>query len=195
MKVNSARAVEGWLLRRCRSHGYLCEDFEDAKQIRLFYFFVALGISVILFLPVVLAQESALPSNLQKIIEYNQQNSMDFGVKISFFIAFLAGMLGILSPCFLPLLPAYFSNTFKEKKNITKMTLVFFAGFAAVFVGMGVIAGFIGEQSLSVLQKGWVVVIGGWFLSFWDYWLFVERQYAHCFMLIAVSRMIFRGRS
>ncbi|MEK6845257.1 MAG: cytochrome c biogenesis protein CcdA, partial [Nanoarchaeota archaeon] len=70
--------------------------------------------------------QSVLPLGLQKIIAYNQQVTLDFSVKISFLIAFLAGMLGILSPCILPFLPAYFSYTFKEKKNITKMTLVFF---------------------------------------------------------------------
>lgn len=107
---------------------------------------------------------SELPIGLQKIIESNQQQTLDFSVKISFFIAFVAGILGILSPCILPFLPAYFSYTFKEKKNITKMTLVFFVGFAVVFVVMGIIAGFIGERSLSILQSNWLVTVAGAFL-------------------------------
>lgn len=120
-------------------------------------------LAIVLFSSAVLAQ-SELPIGLQKIIEYNQKATTDFAVKVSFFIAFVAGMLGILSPCILPLLPAYFSYTFKEKKNITKMTLVFFIGFSIVFVTMGVIAGFIGEQSLVVLQSDWLVTIAGIFL-------------------------------
>ena len=44
------------------------------------------------------------------------------------------------------------------------MTLIFFLGFSAVFVTMGVIAGFIGEQSLAVIQKGWLVIIAGIFM-------------------------------
>ncbi|MBI4453539.1 sulfite exporter TauE/SafE family protein [Candidatus Woesearchaeota archaeon] len=110
------------------------------------------------------AAQSQLPINLQKIIEYNTANAQDFAVKISFFIAFIAGLLGILSPCILPFLPAYFSYTFKEKKNITKMTLVFFLGFSAVFIIMGVIAGYIGEQSLAVMQQAWIVTIAGIFM-------------------------------
>ena len=108
----------------------------------------------------VFAQQE-LPVGLQKIIDYNIKSTTDFSVKISFFIAFVAGILGILSPCILPFLPAYFSYTFKEKKNITKMTVVFFLGFSLVFVILGVIAGFIGEQSLVIIQKSWLVTIAG----------------------------------
>lgn len=108
--------------------------------------------------------QSDVPIGLQRIIDYNNQQTADFAVKISFFIAFVAGMLGILSPCLLPFLPAYFSYTFKEKKNITKMTFIFFLGFSLVFVAMGIIAGFIGQQTLFVLQKGWLVTIAGIFM-------------------------------
>ncbi len=117
--------------------------------------------------PAVIAQSTDnLPIGLQKIAEYNNSYLSDFGVKISFFIAFVAGMLGILSPCILPILPAYFSITFKEKKNITKMTLVFFLGFSLVFVAMGVVAGFIGEQTILAVQSRPVVTIAGLFLIF-----------------------------
>ena len=121
------------------------------------YFFLLFFI-LILVLPVAFAQ---LPPALQKIKEYNQQFSLDFSVKVSFLIAFVAGMLGILSPCILPFLPAYFSYTFKEKKNITLMTLVFFGGFSIVFVILGVVAGLVGEQTLVVLQQRWLVTIAG----------------------------------
>ena len=106
------------------------------------------------------------PIGLQKIIDYNQQHTLDFGSSISFFIAFLAGMLVILSPCFLPLFPAYFSYTFKEKRNITGMTLVFFAGFALVFVVLGILAGFLGQQTLTILQPGWLVLLAGFFMLY-----------------------------
>jgi cytochrome c biogenesis protein CcdA len=125
---------------------------------RIFLFlilFIALALSTLA------SAQSDLPTGLQKIIDFNNQSTADFAVKVSFFIAFVAGILGILSPCILPFLPAYFSYTFKEKKNITKMTLVFFLGFSLVFVTMGVIAGFIGEQTLSVIQTGWLVAIAG----------------------------------
>ena len=126
------------------------------KSFLLFFFF--LFVVSIVVVPVVFAQ---LPPALQKIKEYNQQVSLDFSVKVSFVIAFVAGMLGILSPCILPFLPAYFSYTFKEKKNLTLMTLVFFFGFSLVFVLMGVVAGVVGEQTLVVLQERWLVVIAG----------------------------------
>src|SRR3989338_6076760 len=125
--------------------------------------------SLILFVILILLAAAAfaksdIPIGLQRIIEYNQKSTADFAVKVSFIIAFVAGILGILSPCILPFIPAYFSYTFKEKKNITKMTLVFFMGFSLVFVAMGIVAGFIGSQLLSVLQKGWLVTIAGVFI-------------------------------
>lgn len=124
---------------------------------------IFLVFAIILFSISVFAQ-SDLPIGLQKIIDYNNQQTKDFAVKVSFFIAFVAGMLGILSPCLLPFLPAYFSYTFKEKKNITKMTLVFAVGFSIVFVIMGVIAGFLGSQIMSVVQSDWLISIAGIFI-------------------------------
>ncbi len=124
---------------------------------KLSYFFLFFFI-FILVVPIVSAQ---LPPALQKIKDYNKQVSLDFSVKVSFLIAFAAGVLGILSPCILPFLPAYFSYTFKEKKNMTLMTLVFFLGFALVFVFMGIVAGLVGEQTIVALQQRWLVVLGG----------------------------------
>ena len=126
---------------------------------------ILLFVFILLWASLALAANQ-LPLGLQKIIEYNNQATLDFSVKISFFIAFVAGILGILSPCILPFLPAYFSYTFKEKKNLTLMTLVFFGGFSLVLVFLGVIAGFLGEQSLQVLQRSWLVVIAGMVLIF-----------------------------
>ncbi|MBI4447852.1 cytochrome c biogenesis protein CcdA [Candidatus Woesearchaeota archaeon] len=119
---------------------------------------------IFLFFANYASAQSDLPIGLQKIIDYNSQYTSDFVVKISFFVAFVAGILTIFSPCILPFLPAYFSYTFKEKKNITKMTLIFFFGFSLIFVTMGVIAGFLGEQSLAVLQNVWLVTLAGIFL-------------------------------
>lgn len=130
------------------------------KKTTLFFF---LFIIVILSSTLVFAQLD-FPVGLQKIIDFNNQSTAEFAVKISFFIAFIAGILGILSPCILPFLPAYFSYTFKEKKNITRMTLVFFLGFSTVFITMGVIAGFIGAQVLTVIQSDWLVITAGVFI-------------------------------
>jgi len=126
-----------------------------------FVFFLVFFLAVLAFS--VIAQ-SDLPSGLQKIVNYNNQQAIEFAASISFFIAFIAGILNILSPCILPFLPAYFSYTFKEKKNITWMTGIFFLGFSLVFVTMGAIVGFVGDQTLAVIQKGWLVSIAGVFM-------------------------------
>ncbi len=45
--------------------------------------------------------------------------------------SFVAGVLSFLSPCTLPLLPAYFAFSFQARKsNVVVMTLAFFLGMA-----------------------------------------------------------------
>lgn len=55
--------------------------------------------------------------------------------------AFFAGVLSFLSPCTLPILPAYFAFTFQSnRQNIVLMTVAFFAGLATTMTLLGAIA-------------------------------------------------------
>ena len=117
-------------------------------------------IGIIVLSAVIYAAE--LPPGLLKIKEYNDALSQKFVQNVSFIIAFLAGITTILSPCILPLLPAYFAITFKEKKRITLSTFIFFLGFALVFVLMGLIAAFTGKSLVMVLSgASWIIPLAG----------------------------------
>ncbi len=99
---------------------------------------------------------------------------------IQFFTAFAAGLFSFISPCVLPLIPAYISfisgvsvEEFKEgvgnKKKLSKVILssVFFvAGFSLVFVTLGASATIAGKFLLSKLSlfsqaAGIIIVIFG----------------------------------
>lgn len=55
--------------------------------------------------------------------------------------AFVAGLLSFLSPCTLPLLPAYFAFSFQaSKSNVVVMTLAFFLGLATTMILLGATA-------------------------------------------------------
>ena len=55
--------------------------------------------------------------------------------------SFFAGVLSFLSPCTLPLLPAYFAFSFQaSKSNVVVMTLAFFLGLATTMVLLGATA-------------------------------------------------------
>lgn len=55
--------------------------------------------------------------------------------------AFFAGILSFLSPCTLPLLPAYFAFSFQaSKSNVVTMTVAFFLGLATTMVLLGATA-------------------------------------------------------
>ena len=65
------------------------------------------------------------------------------------FISFIAGALSFISPCTLPILPAYFAFTFQsDRKRIALMTWSFFLGLALIFSLLGASSSALG----SVLQ-------------------------------------------
>ncbi|MAH33540.1 hypothetical protein CL615_04050 [archaeon] len=111
------------------------------------------------------SSQSDFPIGLQKILDYNN-NQADFYFKnISFIIAFLAGIISIISPCSLGILPAFFAYTFEERKQITKSTFAFFLGFMPVFVALGLIATFIGSTITELQQNNRLLVtIAGLFI-------------------------------
>ena len=113
---------------------------------------IILLITIIIGVATAVAASSHLPPGLIQGIEANRQLSEDFVTKVTIGIAFLAGTLTILSPCILPLIPAFFAITFREKKQITKMTTTFFIGFALVFLTLGIVAATVGSASIILLQ-------------------------------------------
>lgn len=74
--------------------------------------------------------------------------------------AFLAGVLSFVSPCTLPLLPAYFAFTFQARRDrMVMMTIAFFLGLATSFVVLGATATAIGRLFLRALDV--LTVVGG----------------------------------
>ncbi|MDW8327203.1 MAG: cytochrome c biogenesis protein CcdA [Anaerolineales bacterium] len=81
--------------------------------------------------------------------------------------AFLAGVLSFLSPCTLPILPAYFAFTFQaQRQSVVLMTVAFFLGLATTVTLLGATATAISAllfqhiQSLMLLG-GWVIILLG----------------------------------
>lgn len=90
---------------------------------------------------------------------------------VSYPAAFLAGVLSFISPCILPLLPAYFTfitglsleeltgNTAVVRRRVLVSTAAFVGGFSLVFILMGASASMIG--GLFFEHKGIIRVLGG----------------------------------
>lgn len=79
-------------------------------------------------------------------------------------LSFVAGVLSFISPCTLPILPAYFAFTFQaDRKRIAAMSLAFFLGLALVFSLLGASASALGsllsEYQDKLLQVGGVLMI------------------------------------
>jgi len=100
---------------------------------------------------------------------------------VNIFAAFVFGMLSFLSPCVLPLLPGYMSMMsgysaadLADGKSSTvrmlRVTLLFVAGFTAVFVALGATATSVGSALLRnsatiTVWAGWIVVAMGVFIA------------------------------
>ena len=83
------------------------------------------------------------------------------------FLAFFGGLLSFISPCTLPILPAYFAFAFQSgRRQIATNTLAFLFGLATMFSLLGAGASAIGrllnqnQQLLLLLGGGAVVVFG-----------------------------------
>ncbi len=90
------------------------------------------------FLFLIFFASLALAVILPENVLLAQQQTIEKAQGVSLLIAFLGGVLSLLSPCILPFLPAFFAYSFKGKGKITVATLAFFAGFSLVFIAFGV---------------------------------------------------------
>ena len=90
-------------------------------------------------------------------------NLPDSGIVALTLLAFIAGVFSFLSPCTLPILPAYFAVTAQsDRARMGRMSLVFFFGLATVFVVMGASASALGQilrdYIFQITQVGGVIV-------------------------------------
>lgn len=73
-------------------------------------------------------------------------NLPESGIIALTFLAFIAGVFSFLSPCTLPILPAYFAVTAQsDRTRMGLMSLAFFFGLASLFVAMGASASALGQ--------------------------------------------------
>jgi len=109
---------------------------------------------------------------------------MLLGNQVSFLMAFLAGFLSFVSPCVLPLIPAYISfisglsleeieNIRGKTQNIIMVSSLFFIlGFSLVFILLGATATFLGSflvEKIDILRKvaGIIIIIFGIHMAGW----------------------------
>jgi len=108
--------------------------------------YLLFAIALLALLPAALAHETGeqhleLPPGVQQIQQY--QN--DLALSVNFLLAFLAGIIGFLSPCGFAVFPAFFAFLFKERRRGVFLTIAFALGMLVSFVLMGVVAGLIGS--------------------------------------------------
>lgn len=84
-------------------------------------------------------------------------------------IALLAGLVSFLSPCILPLVPGYLgfvSGIAATKSRVVLGTSLFVAGFGAVFVALGSLAGLLGPVLRGSTGRAIEVVFGLLIIAF-----------------------------
>ena len=91
-------------------------------------------------------------------------NLPDSGILVLTLLAFVAGVFSFLSPCTLPILPAYFAVTAQtDRARMGIMSLAFFFGLASLFVAMGASASVLGQllrdYMFQISQIGGAIVV------------------------------------
>lgn len=90
---------------------------------------------------------------------------MDILFGASIIASFLAGMVALFAPCCITvLLPAYIASAFQNKKNLLKMTFIFFAGISVVLVPIGLGAAGLAQFFRDFHKELWI--FGGAFMLF-----------------------------
>ena len=96
-----------------------------------------------------------------------KSNLPDSGILVLTLLAFIAGVFSFLSPCTLPILPAYFAVTAQtDRARMGMMSLAFFFGLATLFVAMGASASALGQLlrdymfQISQIGGGIVLIFG-----------------------------------
>jgi len=88
-------------------------------------------------------------------------------------IALLAGLVSFVSPCILPLVPGYLgfvSGTAATRSRVVLGTSLFVAGFGAVFVALGSLAGLLGPIVNGPLSRIIEIVFGVLIVAFGIGW-------------------------
>ena len=99
---------------------------KNKKIFLLFFVLIAL-------MPIVFSAD--LPPGLIKLLEVQNQQVES----MNYLIAFAGGIIALLSPCILSILPAFLAVAFKERKNLAKMFGIFFisVGFTLTLFTLG----------------------------------------------------------
>ncbi|MFE3679867.1 cytochrome c biogenesis CcdA family protein [Streptomyces griseus] len=75
-------------------------------------------------------------------------------------VAFLGGLLALLSPCSALLLPAFFAYSFTSRTRLVARTGLFYAGLCTTLVPLGVAGSF--ASRLFYGHRDTLVAVGGW---------------------------------
>ena len=74
-------------------------------------------------------------------------------------VAFVGGVLSLLSPCSALLLPAFFAYAFPSPARLAQRTAIFYAGMLTLLLPLGVGAGALG--SVLIAQRGALMMLAG----------------------------------
>ncbi|MEV6769137.1 cytochrome c biogenesis CcdA family protein [Nocardia sp. NPDC051030] len=105
---------------------------------------------------------------------------------ISYFAAFLGGLLALLSPCSALLLPSFFAYSFSSHGKLLGRTGIFYLGLATTLVPLGAAGSFAGR--LFIGHRDLLIAIGGWTIIVLGVLQIVGRGFAVGFAQRAATR-------
>lgn len=102
---------------------------------------------------------------------------MDIIFSASIIASFFAGMVALFAPCCITvLLPAYMASAFREKKNVLKMTFIFFAGISVILVPIGLGAAALAQTFRDFHKE--LYIFGGLFMVILGIMAFLSKGFS-----------------
>jgi len=102
------------------------------------------------------------------------RNDLGAFVAPSLIVAYLGGVLSIISPCSIAVLPAFFAITFREKEKLRRAVLIFSLGLISVFIPLGIGASFVAKSFFE--NRNIFITIAGVFLIFFGILTILGKQ-------------------
>jgi cytochrome c-type biogenesis protein len=132
--------------------------------------FVIIFLVLVVLLPVVFSQTNLPPGLVKLLDEQNRQVAA-----MNYLVVLIGGIVALMSPCVLSIIPAFLAVAFKERKNLTKTFGIFLLGVSFTLALFAL--GGIGIGRFLRLHRFEMALFVGFIFLIWAVFIFLGKTF------------------